>query len=138
MKKKSQKRATFEDVCIAQDSLIACIDICIDKNKPLDRKDRNRFRNDFRLATLGLGSEHVFVINGIKKSYNLGHVGHAARWIADRTNFLVDIGDEQIEIKFFWLKLRDMLYTIFDPAIETAIKISKEQTRLGASEPAEV
>jgi len=136
--KKSQKRATFEDVCFAQDSLIEFVDVCIAENKPLDIADRKKFRNNFRLATLGLGSEFTFIINGKKETYNLGHVGHAAYWIAYRTDKIVTIGEEKIEIKYFWLKLRDMLFTIFDHAIETAIKISKEQTRLGSSEAAEV
>lgn len=136
--KNQQKRATFEDVCKSQDMLIDLIDNCIDENKPLAVKDRKKFRNVFRLATLGLGSEFTFIINGKNKSYDLGHVGHAANWIAYRDNSKVLIGEEYIEIKFFWLKLRDMLFVIFDYAIETAIKISKEQTRLGISEAAEV
>lgn len=136
--KQQQKRATFEDVCKAQDSLINIIDKCIEENRCLTKAERDRFRNIYRLGTLGLGSEFDFVIKGEKKSYKLGHVGHAANWIAYRDNNIISIGEDNIEIKFFWLKLRDMLFTIFDYSIETAIKISKEQTHLGISEPAEV
>jgi len=136
--KQQQKRATFEDVCKAQEQIIAIIDECIEENKPLDLKDRKRFFNTYRLATLGLGSEFQFFIKGKLRTYNLKHVGHAVYWIAYRESNKVKMGDEYIEISEFWLKLRDMLFIIFDPAIETAIKISKEQTYLGISEAAEV
>lgn len=136
--KQQQHRATFEDVFNAQDELITIIDECIEENKPLDKTRRKDFIKTFRLATLGIGSEYQFVIMGKTRSYTLKHVGHAAYWIAYRTSSKVEIGDDIIDIRDFWLKLRDMLFLIFDPAVETAVKISKEQTQFGTSEAAEV
>jgi hypothetical protein len=121
-----QKRATFEDVCKAQDTLIDLIDECIKKNKPLTPRDRKKFINTFRLATLGLGSEHIFYIKGKNKGYNIGHVGHAAYWLSYRTDAIITLNKDVFEIRDFWLKLRDYCFNIFSHAQEMSIKISKE------------
>jgi len=101
-----QKRATFEDVCNAQDHLLTLIDNHIQRNKPLKKDERKKFVNAFRLATLGLGSEYFFYIQGKNKGYNIGHVGHAAYWLAYRNETIVTLGHDTFEIKDFWLKLR--------------------------------
>lgn len=129
--KKQQKRATFEDVGLAQDKLLSLIDECIEENKPLDEKNRKQFIRSYRLATLGLGSEFRFVLNGRKQGYDMGCLGHAAYWIAYQNSNIICIKDEDIRIEKFWLKLRDMLFMVFDPAIELAVKISKEQNIYG-------
>ena len=129
--KKQQKRATFEDVSISQDYLIELINECIEENKCLAVKDRKKFIRAYRNATLGLGSEYKFIINGRNQSYDFGHLGHAAYWIAYRNNPVISIKNENIKIKQFWLKFRDMCFVVFDPAIELAVKISKEQNIYG-------
>jgi len=134
MAKGQQKRATFEDVCRAQDKLLAFIDKCIDDNKALNKYERKEFIEHFRFATLGLGSEHIFIITSEKRSHTIGNVGHAAYWLAYRTNTPISLSDDVIEIKDFWLKLRDYCFKIFPLAQEMSIKISKEQTRFGSSE----
>lgn len=131
-----QKRATFEDVCKAQDSLLYFLDDCIENSRVLDKKNRVTFIRLFRLATLGIGSEHNFVIVGKCKSYHLGHVGHAAYWIAYRNVSDVRLGDEVFDIRLLWLQLRDCCFQLFPKAQEISIKISKEQTRFGSAEPA--
>jgi len=121
-----QKRATFEDVCKAQDRLLTLIDKHIQNNEPLKKGERKKFIDTFRLATLGLGSEHFFYIEGKNKGYKIGHVGHAAYWLAYRNETIVNLGKDTFEIKEFWLKLRDYCFTLFSHAQEMSIKISKE------------
>jgi hypothetical protein len=121
-----QKRATFEDVCKAQDDLVDFLDECIKKNQPLQKKERNKFIKIFRLATLGLGSEHLFFIEGHMKGYTVGHVGHAAYWLAYQTKNTIQLGQDIFEIRDFWLLLRDYCFQIFSAAQELSIKISKE------------
>lgn len=133
MKKEQQKRATFEDVCNAQDKLLVFIDKCIQNNKPLDSSERLMFIRLFRHATLGLGMEYMFTIRGDNKTYNLDHVGHASYWLAYRTDGIVVIGADSFEIKRLWLRLRDYCFKIFPQAQQMSIKISKEQTRMGTS-----
>jgi len=121
-----QKRATFEDVCIAQDILTDFIDTCIEKNEPLNKENRKKFINSFRLSTLGLGSEKTFSIQGKHQLYNLGHVGHAAYWLAYQTKNPVHLGSDVFEMEQLWLHLRDLCFSIFPFAQEMSIKISKE------------
>lgn len=121
-----QKRATFEDVCKAQDTLLQFIDDCISENKALDARDRVAFIRLFRLATLGIGSEHTFVLQGKQRSYHLGHVGHASYWIAYRTTSQILLGQECFDIKQLWLQLRDHCFQLFPKAQEISIKMSKE------------
>ena len=138
MKTNQQKRATFEDVCVAQDKLIDMLDKCIEDNKPLSVKERKYFIQLFRVATLGLGSEMMFFIKGESKGYKIGHVGHAAYWLAYRDGPMVALGRDVFEIREFWLKLRDYCFQIFSLSQEMSIKISKEQVRFGSSEAAKV
>jgi len=121
-----QKRATFEDVCRAQDVLLKFLDICIETNETLDQKKRTEFIHSFRLATLGLGSERQFYVEGSFQKYNIGHVGHAAYWLAYRTENPIVIGRDTIPIKVFWLHLRDECFNLFPLAQEMSIKMSKE------------
>ena len=138
MKANQQKRATFEDVCAAQDKLIDMLDKCIEGNKPLSVKERRYFIQLFRVATLGLGSEMTFYIKGESKGYKIGHVGHAAYWLAYQGGPCVALGRDVFQIRDFWLKLRDYCFQIFSLSQEMSIKISKEQVRFGSSEAAMV
>lgn len=122
----SQKRATFEDVCNAQDILLELLDTCIQKNMVLTGKNRMKFIKTFRLATLGLGSEHLFYIKGKHKGYSIGHVGHAAYWLSYQDTNKILLGADVFEIKEFWLKLRDYCFQLFSNAQEMSVKISKE------------
>ena len=133
-----QKRATFEDVCNAQDRLLIFIDECINNNIPLSSEKRNEFISLFRIATLGLGAEHAFYIQGKHMNHTLGDVGHAAYWLAYRTEQMVVLSHDFFEIKEFWLKLRDYCFKIFSQAQELSIKISKEQTWLGPAKAGRV
>ena len=130
--KKLQRRATFEDVGNAQDIVLDFIDECIKENRPLNVDERKFFIENLRLATLGLTTEYGFIMDGKNKKYDLKHVGHAACWLAYRQDNPVKLGDEFINISEFWKKLRDMLFLIFPHAIETSIKISREQKFTGA------
>jgi len=135
MYEEQQKRATFEDVCQAQDKVLYYLDIYIKENKILDSKERTRFIRLFRLATLGIGSELNYVISGQHKTYHLGHVGHASYWIAYRLSSEVMLGDECFDIRLLWMQLRDCCFQLFPKAQEISFKISKEQTRFGSTEP---
>lgn len=123
---KQQKRATFEDVCIAQDKLLDFLDTCIQKSLLLDVRKRQFFIENFRLATLGIGSERHFFIQGEQQRYDIGHVGHAAYWLAYRDNDPVKVGNDMIPIRRFWLQLRDECFYLFPKAQEISIKMSKE------------
>lgn len=136
--KQKQKRATFEDVSQSQDILLDFLDDCIKNNKPLSEKDRKTFIKKMRYATLGLGTEYKFYYKGKKHTYDLKHVEHAAYWLAYQTKSEVTIQHETIPIRLLWLELRDMLWLVFPHAIETSVKISKEQTEYTPSEPAVV
>ena len=125
--KQESKRATFEDVGTAQDVILDFVDKCIDDNRTLTKDERKKFTRNLRLATLGMGTEYRFLMKGRKKTYDLKHVEHAAYWLAYRTKNPVDMDEEKIEIALFWRTLRDMLFLVFPHAIETSIKISKEQ-----------
>jgi len=140
MKHRQQsKRATFEDVGAAQDKLRVFVDECIEQNKILNEKEREYFIRLFREATLGFGANHKFTIESKNKSYSLLSVGHAANWIAYQMKTPISMRDgEQIDIKMFWWRLRDELFTIFDEAIHLSVKISQEQIKMGVSQAAEV
>lgn len=136
--KQQQRRATFEDVSQAQDKLLKIVDRCIQEKRCLKKSERKNFFRKYRWATLGVDSKMNINIQGEKKSYNLGHVGHAAYWLAYQQQNVVSMGDEQIEIQVFWKKLRDKLFYIFPVALRMAVKMSKEQTRFGPAEAAKV
>jgi len=128
-----QKRATFEDVCNAQDVLDVLIKKIIQTNKPLTEMEIHTFKKNFRLATLGLGAEFKFLLKGKKGVHDLGNAGHATRWLLkQKVNPVCVINPiEYIELKECWRQLWDVYDKIYDPALETSIKISKEQTWLG-------
>jgi len=132
-----QKRATFEDVCAAQDILDDLIEKIIEENKPLNDIDNKKFKKYFRVATLGLGSEFRFLLRGKKGVHDLGNAGHAARWLLKQKKNPIMLTNpaEKIELKECWNQLWDVLDKLYDPALETSIKISKEQTHFGTSEP---
>jgi hypothetical protein len=137
MKKEQQKRATFEDVCNAQDKLQYFLDDHIDNNKVIDVKKRLYFIKLFRLATLGLGCEFTFTVTSDTGSYSMGHVAHAAYWLSYRDDAdNVVIGGGVFTIGECWLHLRDYCFQIFPLAQQMSIKISKEQTYMGPSTPA--
>ena len=115
------KRATFEDVGFAQDKLLDFIDICIEENRVLTKGERKNFIKNLRLATLGLDTEYQFFIG--KQQHPLGHVGHAAYWLAYQKTNPIIINGESIEVKQFWIILRDLLFKIFPHAIEMSVKI---------------
>lgn len=133
--KKQQKRATFEDVCSAQDVLDDLIEQAIKKDGPLSDKNKKKFKTNFRLATLGLSSEYRFLLRGNNGTYDMGHVGHAFRWLVKRTKnpIVFDNGEDKIKLKDCWIQLWDYLDKIYDPALETSIKISKEQNIYGGN-----
>jgi len=133
-----QKRATFDDVCRAQDKLLFFINECIKKNIILTDTNRQTFIESFRLATLGLGAERRFFIQGNCQRYDLGHVGHAAYWLAYRDTNPVTLGVDLIPIRMFWLRLRDECFYLFPKAQEMSIKLSKEQTYMGPAKAGEV
>jgi len=70
--------------------------------------------------------QNIFLYSRENKGYNIGHVGHAAYWLAYRNETIVTLGHDTFEIKDFWLKLRDYCFTLFSPAQELSVKISKE------------
>jgi len=131
--KQQSKRATFIDVGISQEKILKYIDNCIEENKPLDKKERIKFLQLFRMSTLGLGSDYRFLYNGKFKTYNLNHVAHAAGWLAYRDSTPVLLGNENVEIKELWIKLRDYLLIVFPHADTLSTKISQEQIRLGST-----
>jgi len=136
--KQQSKRATFIDVGISQEKILKYIDNCIEENKPLDKKERLKFLRLFRMSTLGLGSDYTFLYNGKQKTYNLDHVAHAAGWLAYQEKTQVKLGDENIEIKELWIKLRDYLLIVFPHADTLSTKISQEQIHLGTASSGKV
>ena len=135
-----QKRATFNDVGNAQDKLDRLIKDIITNNKPLDASEQKQLKKTFRLATLGLCSEHQFFLKTSKGVHDLGHAGHAFRWLIKQTKNPVVFHnpEEHIALKEIWQQLWDVFNKVYDPALNVSIKISKEQTHFGPSEPAEV
>lgn len=136
--KQQSKRASFIDVGFAQDKLRKYIDDCIEYNKPLDKNERNKFIKLLRDSTLGLGINYPFLYSGKLKTYDLNHVEHAAYWLAYKEKNPVRLGDEEIEIKNLWLKLRDNLFIIFPHAVTLGFKISQEQIRFGTAKAGKV
>jgi len=131
--KQQSKRATFIDVGLAQEKILDYIDKCIDDNKPLDKKERKKFLRLFRMSTLGLGSDYPFLFNGKYKVYDLKHIAHAGGWLAYQDSSDVVLGNEIIEIKELWIKLRDYLLVVFPYADTLSTKISQEQIKIGTA-----
>jgi len=135
MTKQQSKRATFEDVGLAQDKLREYIDNCIKNNSILEIEEREEFIKLLRNSTLGIGKDFRFVFKTKEGHFDLGSVEYAAYWLAYQTNEKIMFKEKQFDIKDIWYQLRDNLFTVFPHAITMSVKISKEQTHLGASEP---
>lgn len=134
-----QKSARFNDVGKSQEIVLKILDQAIEENRILTEKERDKFIKHMRVATLGLGTEHRFIIKGKNQSYDLNHVGHVSYWLSYQKTNKIQMGSEDtIEIKEFWKILRDHFWQIFPYADFTSIKISKEQTHMGISKAGEV
>jgi len=131
--KPQSKRATYLDVKRSQLNLLELVNECIEENRPLRQKERNDFYNILSDSTLGLGIKYRFLYNGKKQTYDLGHMEHAAMWIAYRDKNIVSLKYETVEIKELWKKLRDLLFQIFPYAKTFSTKISQEQIHLGTA-----
>jgi len=74
-----------------------------------------------------LGTNKKVFYPGKNNTYSLGNVEHAAYWLSYRESNYVIFEGETVEIKELWKRLRDALFDVFPHAIETSIRISKEQ-----------
>jgi hypothetical protein len=131
--KQQSKRATFLDVGDAQDEIREIIDACISKNKVLTEEEKNKFIRLLRLSTLGLGKDFKFIFSTDIGRFDLGHVHHAACWLAYQTDTNIRIEGHIFEIKEVWYQLRDYLFTVFPFADTMSVQISKEQNIYGGN-----
>jgi len=131
--KQQSKRATFLDVGDAQEKLRKIIDDCITNNKTLEENQREKFIKLLRLSTLGLGKDFKFIFSTNKGRFDIGHVHHAACWLAYQTDTTVDIEGNPFQIKELWYYLRDYLFFVFPHADTLSTKISQEQIKLGTA-----
>jgi len=144
--KGSQLRATFNDTKKAQESLRVCLDKLEEKNEYV--KDRKTFFALLANSLLGLDFEKsctIFLPN--KSVMRVNRLGRFIRELAYVENdmdlmFLNDkyhkLSSEVFNISDVWHGLKFEVFGIFPEALAMSIRISKEQTRLGASEAAEV
>lgn len=139
--KKTQIRATYTDVCNAQDKLRKMIDVFIQEKRAIQNiNERERFIFFLREATRGLGTQHKILFKGEKQTYDFGHAEHFAYILAYETEQQVTIQQtgEKIPIEKLWITLRDALFHIFPYAVTMSTQISHEQIKLGVSKAAEV
>lgn len=137
--KQQQRRATFEDVRHAQNTIRVWIDGLILKNKPLTENEREKFIKLMQLASLGIGTAEIFMITTREKTHNFPHIESALYWVCYQENAKVKLGNETIQIKEIWKKIKTKwCFEIFPYALQESIKISKEQTHLGAATAKEV
>lgn len=132
------KRATFEDVGIAQTYIRQLIEECIRENRPLNLAERERFIDVFRKATLGLGSKYKYRLYGRKKIYYFENIGEAAYRIAKLNDSIVDLGYEKLPIKVFWHELLSHLLRLFPEVDKMSVEISRELEKKHSGEGVDI
>jgi len=146
--KEAQIRATFKDTKKSQKVFRETLDLLIATDKPVSEKDREDFFNLLADSTLGLGTKEMFFYLDNGKKLLVDNFEEFIRSLAYFDDSVVDgdfffrtLGkyrDYTLNIGELWVHIRNRLGGIFAEALAMSIRISKEQTHLGASEPARV
>lgn len=144
--KESQIRATFKDTKKAQKQFRKILDELIRNNEPVD--DREVFFNLLADSTLGLGTKEFILYLDNGRSLHIDNLEEFIRALVYYDKNVVDgmfffkiLGrykDYSININELWGHIRNRIGGIFAEALAMSIRISKEQTHLGASEPGKV
>lgn len=135
-KKKSSHiiiKPTFEACLSSQERLRLKITELIDTNQPIQsEEERSEFIRLLAHSTLGLGTFKKFIII-LDQTYHFGNVESTARWLAIQTqNKVIIPGDMQransppYDIKFFWEKLLELLFSVYPEALQKSISMSRE------------
>jgi len=146
MTSESQFRATFEDTKAKQKQLRHILDGLIAENRPLKADERDKLFDLYADANIGLGTSETVLWLSNNKIIEVPNFEKFVRDLFYYEKNLVD-GDfffqtlgkyktYEVEIKELWKQIRSKTMGVGAEALTQAIRISKEQTHLGSSEPA--
>jgi hypothetical protein len=148
MNYEEQIRATFETTKKAQEKLRVKLDYLEENNLCIPIDYRGDFFKLLADALLGFEGEKncvLYLPDGT--CLKIENVGEFIRYLAYNTNTDIEydwlkrygkIEKINVKIKEIWHELKFVIFSIYPEALNVSVRISKEQTHLGAAEAREV